>query len=120
MTRTRQLIELALSGLMERRVVLQPEHDDLSREFSYSFVLRDLVNASEASGQLLAPYGGSSPCNRSSARVLEECIDIHLGATLALFIRHFARLSSFSKSDRTGSLSPCLAAGKLQQHRNRI
>jgi hypothetical protein len=49
--------------------------------------------------------------------VLEECIDIRLGATLALFIRRLARLSSFSKSDRTGSLSPCLAAGKLQQHR---
>jgi hypothetical protein len=42
-------------------------------------------------------HGGSSPHNRSSARVLEECIDIRLGATLALFIRHLARFSSFSK-----------------------
>ena len=113
-TRTRQLIELAFSGLMKRLVVLRPEHADLSR------VLRDLIDAGEASGQLLAPYGGSSPCNRSSARVLDECIAIRLGATLALFIRHLVRLSSFSKSDRMGSFSPCLAAGKLQQHRNRI
>jgi hypothetical protein len=54
--------------------------------------------------------------DRSSARVLDECIAIRLGATLALFIRHLARLSS----DRMGSFSPSLAAGKLQQHRNRI
>jgi hypothetical protein len=61
---------------MERLVVLRPEHADLSREFSSSFPLRGLVHSGEASGQLLASYGGSSPRNRSPARVLEECIDI--------------------------------------------
>src|SRR5262249_54159757 len=97
-TRTRQLLNSV--GLMERLVVLRLEHADLSREFSSSFVLRDLVDLAKR-GQLPASYGGSCPRNRSSARVLEECIDIRLGATLALFIRHLARLSSFSKSDRT-------------------
>jgi hypothetical protein len=54
--------------------------------------------------------------------VLEECIDIRFGAMFALFICHLACFSLFSKLllDRTGSLSPCLAAGKLEQHRNRI
>ena len=80
-TRTRQLLNLV--GLMERLVVLRLEYADLSREFSSSFVLRDLVDAGEAVGQLLAPYGGSSPRNRSSARVLEECINIRFGATFA-------------------------------------
>jgi len=94
-TRTRQLLNLV--GLMERLVVLRLEYADLSREFSSSFVLRDLVDAGEAVGQHLAPYGGSSPRNRSSARVLKECIDIRFGATLAPFIRHLARFSSFSK-----------------------
>jgi hypothetical protein len=46
--------------------------------------------------------------------VLEECIDIGFGAMFALFIRHLACSSSFSKLDRTGSLSPCSAAGKLE------
>src|SRR5262249_42470921 len=72
-----------------------------------------------ASGHLLAPYGGSSPRNRSSARVLEECINIRFGATFAPYIRHLAPFLIL-QVDRTGSLSPCLAAGKLQQHRNRI
>jgi hypothetical protein len=45
--------------------------------------------------------------------VLEECIDIRFGATFALFIRHLACFSSFSKLDHTGSLSPCLAAGEI-------
>jgi hypothetical protein len=35
---------LNLVGLMEPLVVLRPEHSDLSREFSSSFVLRDLVD----------------------------------------------------------------------------
>jgi hypothetical protein len=52
--------------------------------------------------------------------VLEECIDIRFGAMFALFSRHLVCFSLFSKLDRTGSLSPCLAAGKLEQHRNRI
>jgi hypothetical protein len=52
-TRTRQFIELAPSGLVKRLVVLTPEHADLSREFSSSFLLRDLVDPGEASGQLL-------------------------------------------------------------------
>src|SRR5262245_17896426 len=52
-TRTRQLIELAPSGLVKRLVVLTPEHADLSREFSSSFLLRDITNPSKASGQLL-------------------------------------------------------------------
>jgi hypothetical protein len=41
---------------MERLVVLRPELADLSRKFSSSFVLRDLVDAGEAVGQLLAPW----------------------------------------------------------------
>jgi hypothetical protein len=49
--------------------------------------------------------------------VLEECIDIRFGAMFALFIRHLACFSPFSNLDRTGSLSPCLAAAKLEQHR---
>src|SRR6516225_2476054 len=49
----RQFIELAPSGLVKRLVVLTPEHADLSREFSSSFLLRDLVDPGEASGQLL-------------------------------------------------------------------
>src|SRR5262249_43194743 len=52
-TRTRQLIELAPSGLVKRLVVLRPEHADLSREFSSSFPLRGLAHSGEASGQLL-------------------------------------------------------------------
>jgi hypothetical protein len=52
-TRTRQLIELAPSGLVKRLVVLRPEHADLSREFSSSSLLRGLTDPSKSSGQLL-------------------------------------------------------------------
>jgi hypothetical protein len=41
------------------------------------------------------------------ALALEECIDISFGAPFALVIRHLARLSSFSKLDRTGSCRGC-------------
>jgi hypothetical protein len=37
-------------------------------------------------------------------------MDIHSGATLALFIRHLAGLSSFSKLDRTGPLVAMLGS----------
>jgi hypothetical protein len=45
------------------------------------------------------------------APALEECIDICFGGMFALFIGHLARLFSFSELGRTGSWSPCLAAG---------
>jgi hypothetical protein len=38
---------------VKRLVVLRPEHPDLSREFSSSFLLRDLTDPSKANGQLL-------------------------------------------------------------------
>jgi hypothetical protein len=103
---------------MERLVVLRPELADLSRKFSSSFVCAtSLMLAKRVANSWR--HGGSSPHNRSSARVLEECINIRFGATFALFIGHLAPFLIL-QVDRTGSLSPCLAAGKLQQHRNRI
>src|SRR5262249_61054291 len=104
-TRTRQLLNLV--GLMERLVVLRLEYADLSRKFSSSFVLRDLVDAGEASAQLLAPYGGSSPRNRSSARVLEECINIRFGATVAPYIRPLAPFLFLQKTPPGACLHAC-------------
>jgi len=79
---------------MERLVVLRPEHADLSREFSSSFVLRDLVD-------LMKRVANS--WRRMAVRVRAIAVLLVCWRNASIFL---ARLSSFSKSDRSGSLSP--------------
>jgi len=72
---------------MERLVVLRPEHADLSREFSSSFVLRDLVDLTKRVANSWRRMAVRGPRNRSPARVLEECIDISRPPFLILQVR---------------------------------
>jgi hypothetical protein len=96
---------------MERLVVFRLEYADLSRKFSSSFVLRDqkrVANSWRRMAVRVRAIAGLLVCWRNASIFV-----------LAPYIRHLAPFLIL-QVDRTGSLSPCLAAGKLQQHRNRI
>src|SRR5262249_60781905 len=79
---------------MERLVVLRPEHADLSREFSSSFVLRDLIDLTKRV---------ANSWRRMAVRVPAIPVLLVCWGNASIFL---ARLSSFSKSDPSGSVSP--------------
>src|SRR5437016_1628075 len=92
---------------MERLVVLRPEHADLSREFSSSFVLRDLVDLTKRV---------ANSWRRMAVRVPQSQSCSCAGGMHRYFSPAFPHSPSQTAVDRCRRL----AAGKLQRDRNRI